>query len=134
MIGVDRGRLGGVLCRCAVGIGGEHVVWVVCSVAVPWGLVWGASRWVCLAALCRRDWWGACRFGRVWCFCGVGLGGGRVVLGVSGVIAPWGLVGGVSCLVVLEFAVSCQVVSCRIMSCRVVSRRVASSLVVDKSR
>ena len=35
VIGVERGRLEGVLCRCAVGIGGEHVVWVVCCVAVP---------------------------------------------------------------------------------------------------
>ena len=27
-IGLDRGCLGGDLCRCAVGIGGEGVVWV----------------------------------------------------------------------------------------------------------
>ena len=36
-IGLDGGRLGGVLCRCAVVMGGESVVWV---------------------ALCRGDWWG----------------------------------------------------------------------------
>ena len=69
VIGVDRGRVGGVSRHCAVRIGGEHVVWVVCSVAVPRGLV----------------------------------GGGP--LGVSGVVMPWGLVGGASCLVVLGLAV-----------------------------
>ena len=41
---MDRGRLGGDLCRC-VGIGGERVVWVVCGYAMgtgvrPVGCVW----------------------------------------------------------------------------------------------
>ena len=141
-IGVDRGRVGCLWRRCArwdwgggrvllrvsgCTVPGEHVVWVVCSVAVPCGLVGGASR-----------------------------------LGVSGGAVPWGLVGGVSfwvplvslcrgaggvsCLVVLGFAESCQVLSCHLMSChvlscpvlscsiasrRVASRRVASCRVVS---
>ena len=66
-IGVYPGRVGGVLCRCAVGIGGGRValgVWgrcamgrivlVVCGVAVPLGLG-GASRWVCLVSLGRAS-------------------------------------------------------------------------------
>ena len=52
----------------------------------------------------------------------VGLGRGRVVLGVSGVVVPWGLVGDVSCLVIG-------------MSCRVVLHHLMSlTRVVDKSR
>ena len=67
-IGLDRGRLGGIFCRCAVGIGegrvvsdalcrwamgigvfgavviGERVIWVVCKVVVLWGLVGGVFR------------------------------------------------------------------------------------------
>ena len=39
-IGVDRGRL---LCRCAVGIGGQRVPLGVSGGAVPWGLVGGVS-------------------------------------------------------------------------------------------
>ena len=31
------------MCRCAVGIGGQLVVWLVCGVAVSWGLVGGVS-------------------------------------------------------------------------------------------
>ena len=56
--------VGRVWCRCAVGIRG-HVVWVVCNVAVPSGLVGGAS-------------------------CAVGLGVWRVVfgcVGISGVVS-----------------------------------------------
>ena len=48
-IGVDRGRLGGDLCRCAVGIGGGRVVSdALCR--CDWGerVVW--------VALCRCDW------------------------------------------------------------------------------
>ena len=87
------------------------MVWVVCSVTVPWELVAGASLWVC-------PWWAACRVGCVWWRCVVGIGGGHVVLGVS--VVPWGFVGGVWCLVVLAVAVSCHVVSCRVASRRVV--------------
>ena len=59
-IGVDRGRLGGDVCRCAVGIG------VGCVVS---------------DALCCWDWWRARRFGRAWCRCAGGIGGRRVVWG-----------------------------------------------------
>ena len=70
-IGLDGGRLGGALYRCAVVIGGESRV---LGSAVPWGLVgrtWSGCRnavgigaesvvWV---ALCRCDWWGGCPLG-----------------------------------------------------------------------
>ena len=52
----------------------------------------------------------------------LGAPGGRVGLGVSGVVVPRGLAGGVSCLVVLGFPVSCQVVSRRVMSCFVIGK------------
>ena len=126
-VAVPWGLVGGVFCwacvvLCAVGISREHVVWVVCSVAVPLGLVGGR---VPLGVSCGAVPWGlvgggASGFPVPW-----GLVGG-VILGVSGVVVPWGLVGDMLCLVVLGFAVSCQVVSCRAMSGRVVSRRVAS--------
>ena len=64
--------------------------------------------------------------GCVWCRRAVKIAGGRVGLGVSGVVVPWGLVGGVSCLVLLGFPLSCQAVSCRVMSCRVAFCCVAS--------
>ena len=131
---VERVCVGCVWRRRAVGIGPEHVVWVVCSVAVPWGLV--GARPVGPIPIAQHQThptplgvsgsvlWGlvggAYRFRCVWCPGAVGIGGGSVVLGVSGFVVPWGLPGGVSCLVVLGVAVSCQVVSCRVMSCRVV--------------
>ena len=95
VIGVDPGRVGVLWCRCVVRIGGTWLVWCV---------VW----------LCHWDSWGGRSCWAVWCRCAagidgrrvvrvvcggavVGIGAGRVVLDVSGVVVPWGLVGGVSC-------------------------------------
>ena len=63
---------------------------------------------VCPVALCHGDGWG------------------RVILGASGVVVPWGLVRGVFGCVWLCCIVSCRVVSCRVVSCHVLSRRAAS--------
>ena len=82
-VGVGIGGRSGRPLRCAIVIGGEHVVWVVRSVAVPWGLV------------------GGCRFGCVWCRCAMGIGGRRVTLVVLGAA--------VSCHVVSCHIVSCRV-------------------------
>ena len=79
-IGLEGGRLGEALWRCAVVIAGESLVWVaLCRgdlweepglcVAVPWGLVgraWSGRRCavgiggesLVRVALCRCDWWG----------------------------------------------------------------------------
>ena len=79
-IGLDRGRLGGDLCRCAVGIGAGRVASDalcpcdsrgVCGMgsAVPLGLAGRAwSGWRCAVvtsgkgmvwvSLCHGDWWG----------------------------------------------------------------------------
>ena len=50
-------------------------------------------------SLCRGAWWG-----------------GRVVLGVSGAVVPWGLVGSVC--VWLCLTLPCRVKWCRVISCR----------------
>ena len=74
-IGLDLGYLVGVLRRCAVGIGGRLVV---------------------SDAPCHCDLHADCVYGVFlvsWCR---GIGGGRVLLRVSGVAVPWGLVGACS--------------------------------------
>ena len=85
----------GVWCLCAVGIGGEHVVWVCIAGRVPVGCVWWR--------------------------CAVGIGGGHVVVGVSGVGGVSCLVA-FRCRVKWCHVVSCPVVSRRVASCRVASR------------
>ena len=41
----------------------------------------------------------------------VGFAGGRAILGGSGIIMPWGLMGGVPYLIALEFTILYQMVS-----------------------
>ena len=54
VIGVDRGRLGGDFCRCAVGIGGGRVV---SDSPGRCDLSGVCLCGVCLASLCLGDWW-----------------------------------------------------------------------------
>ena len=106
-----------IWCRRALRIGREYVVWVVCSVAVPWGLgcvcpvgcvrprcavgiCRGVSFWVHLVSLYRSCFW--C----VWCRCAVGIGG-------------WWRV---EFVVQHRCVVSCYVLSCHVMSCLVVDK------------
>ena len=88
--------VGCVWCRCAPGNVGRRVLWVVRSVAVPWGLVECVVFWVHMVSLCHWDWWSAHRVGCMWRRCAVGIGGGGVLLAASGVAVPWGFVGSTS--------------------------------------
>ena len=72
--------VGRVWRRCAVEIGGGHVVWVMWGVALPWGLAGDMSCWACVVGLWRGDLWGARPIGCVWCRCAVGMLTCRITL------------------------------------------------------
>ena len=92
------GRVGGLLCRCAVGIGGGRVV---SHAPCHCDLREACLRGVCLVSLGRGDW-------REGVFC-------------SGDAVPLGFVR--STRIVSGPFMSCHVMSCHVMPCRVVSCR-----------
>ena len=112
VIGVDRGRVGCLWRRRAMGIGRRRVV---SDALRHCGLLVSGSCGGSLASLCRGDWWGARPVGCVWWRCAVGLGGWRVWL-------CWALL----CRIMSCHVLPCRVASRCVMSCRVVSRHVMS--------
>ena len=126
VIGADRGRVGRVWCRCAVGFGGRPVV----SDALRHCDLRGAGR---VGVVVPRGF-----VGRVWCRRVLGIGRGRLVSVVCSVAVLWGFVRGVwlwACLVSLRRGdrwgarrVGCAGRRC-VVSCHVVSRFVVGKIV-----
>ena len=107
------------LCRGAL-LGGL-ILLGASGVSVSCGLAGGIWFGWCVVCLCHVEYWGTRPVGWVWWHCAVEIGGGVSFWVRSGVAVPWGLMGSVSCSVVLGVAVSCHVASCRVccdVSCR----------------